>query len=113
MKALVYEAERDVRVEEVPDARIEEPTDAVIRMQGRVALDYGTSVTKGQRMGTGQCPVMRYNRQLRDLIVAGRATPSFIGSRELPLEQAPQEYARFDAREDGWTEVLRRPGTTA
>jgi glutathione-independent formaldehyde dehydrogenase len=81
--------------------------------QGRVSFDYGTFFTKGQRMGTGQCPVMRYNRQLRDLIVEGRARPSFIVSHELPLEQAPEGYARFDTREDGWTKVLLRPGQAA
>ena len=40
-------------------------------------------------MGTGQCPVKRYNEQLRDLIMAGRATPSLIVSHELPLIEAP------------------------
>jgi threonine dehydrogenase-like Zn-dependent dehydrogenase len=32
MKATVYHAPGDVRVEEVPDARIKEPTDAVVRV---------------------------------------------------------------------------------
>ena len=32
VKALVWHGRRDVRVDEVPDARIEEPTDAVVRM---------------------------------------------------------------------------------
>ncbi len=32
MKALTWQGKRDVRVEEVPDPRIEEPTDAIIRM---------------------------------------------------------------------------------
>ncbi|MBT0993874.1 glutathione-independent formaldehyde dehydrogenase [Cellulomonas sp. DKR-3] len=77
--------------------------------EGRVGFDYGTFFTKGQRMGTGQAPVARYNRQLRDLIVAGRATPSFIVSHHLGLEDAPEAYAKFDAREDGWTKVLLRP----
>jgi glutathione-independent formaldehyde dehydrogenase len=80
--------------------------------QGRIGFDYGTLFTKGQHMGTGQAPVMRYNRQLRDLIIAGRATPSFLVSHELPLEQAPEVYDRFDKREAGWTKVLLRPGTT-
>ncbi|RMI06739.1 glutathione-independent formaldehyde dehydrogenase [Cellulomonas triticagri] len=78
--------------------------------QGRIGFDYGSFFMKGQHMGTGQAPVMRYNRQLRDLIVAGRATPGFIVSHELPLEEAAEGYARFDAREDGWTKVLLRPG---
>ncbi|GAA3464388.1 glutathione-independent formaldehyde dehydrogenase [Saccharothrix longispora] len=81
--------------------------------QGRIGFDYGTFFTKGQHMGTGQCPVKRYNRQLRDLIIAGRATPSFLVSHELGLEQAPEGYERFDRREDGWTKVLLHPGRAA
>jgi glutathione-independent formaldehyde dehydrogenase len=81
--------------------------------EGRVAFDYGTFFTKGQRMGTGQCPVMRYNRQLRDLIIAGRARPSFLVSHELPLENAAEGYESFDKRVEGWTKVLLRPGQAA
>ncbi len=81
--------------------------------QGRIGFDYGTFFTKGQQMGTGQAPVMRYNRQLRDLIVAGRATPSFIVSHELGLDEAVRGYDQFDKRVDGWTKVLLRPGQAA
>jgi len=77
--------------------------------QGRVGFDYGTFFTKGQHMGTGQAPVMRYNRQLRDLIIEGRATPSFLVSHELPLGQAAEGYDNFDKRNDGWTKVLLHP----
>ncbi|WP_028045822.1 glutathione-independent formaldehyde dehydrogenase [Cellulomonas sp. URHE0023] len=81
--------------------------------QGRIGFDYGTFFTKGQHMGTGQAPVMRYNRQLRDLIVAGRATPSFIVSHELGLDDAAHGYDQFDKRVDGWTKVLLHPGQSA
>lgn len=77
--------------------------------KGQIALDYGTFFFKGQRMGTGQAPVKRYNRQLRDLIAAGKAEPSFIVSHDLPLEQAPDAYRHFDARDDGWTKVILHP----
>ncbi|MEV4511004.1 glutathione-independent formaldehyde dehydrogenase [Dactylosporangium sp. NPDC049525] len=77
--------------------------------EGRVAFDYGTFFSKGQRMGTGQCPVMRYNRHLRDLIITGRATPSFLVSHELPLDEAADGYRHFDQRDSGWTKVLLRP----
>jgi glutathione-independent formaldehyde dehydrogenase len=60
-------------------------------------------------MGTGQCPVKRYNEQLRDLIIAGRATPSQLVSHELPLTEAPGAYEKFDRREDGFTKVLLHP----
>jgi threonine dehydrogenase-like Zn-dependent dehydrogenase len=32
MKAVVYHGPRDVRVEQVPDPRIEKPTDAIVRI---------------------------------------------------------------------------------
>ena len=81
-----------------------------LAQQGRVAWDYGTFFTKGQRMGTGQAPVKRYNRQLRDLIITGVARPSFLVSHELSLGEAPEGYKNFDERLDGWTKVLLKPG---
>ena len=77
--------------------------------EGRIPFQYGQFFTKGQSMGTGQAPVKRYNRQLRDLIITGRATPSLIVSHELGLDEAVEGYRRFDEREDGWTKVLLRP----
>ncbi|GAA2480985.1 glutathione-independent formaldehyde dehydrogenase [Winogradskya humida] len=77
--------------------------------EGRIAFQYGTFFSKGQHMGTGQAPVKRYNRRLRDLIIAGRAQPSFLVSHELPLSQAAEGYERFDKREAGWTKVLLKP----
>ena len=77
--------------------------------QGRIGFDYGTFFQKGQQMGTGQCPVKRYNERLRDLIIAGRATPSLLVSHELSLDQAPEAYDKFDKRTDGYTKVLLHP----
>lgn len=77
--------------------------------QGRYAFQYGQVFDKGISMGQGQCPVKRYNRQLRDLIIRGRATPSLIVSHELPLDQASEAYDKFDKRVDGWTKVLLHP----
>lgn len=48
----------------------------------------------------------------RDLIIAGRAQPSFIVSHELSLDQAPDAYQKFDSRVDGWTKVLLHPAIT-
>jgi glutathione-independent formaldehyde dehydrogenase len=69
----------------------------------------GKLFEKGLRMGTGQCNVKRYNRQLRDLIIAGRAKPSFVVSHELPLEAAPEAYEKFDKRVEGYTKVVLHP----
>jgi glutathione-independent formaldehyde dehydrogenase len=77
--------------------------------QGRIGFDFGTLFQKGQRFGTGQCPVKRYNVKLRDLIIAGKATPSLLVSHELPLAEAPGAYDKFDKRADGYTKVLLHP----
>ncbi len=77
--------------------------------EGRVGFDYGTFFQKGLRMGTGQCPVKRYNEQLRDLIIAGRAHPSWLVSHEVSLTGAPDAYEKFDKRAEGYTKVLLHP----
>ncbi|MFJ2198167.1 glutathione-independent formaldehyde dehydrogenase [Streptomyces violaceusniger] len=77
--------------------------------RGQLLVSIGRMFEKGQRMGTGQCNVKRYNRQLRDLIIAGRARPSFVVSHELPLAQAPQAYEKFDKRVEGYTKVVLHP----
>ena len=80
-----------------------------LEQQGKIAFDWGLFWFKGQRVGTGQCNVKAYNRQLRDLIHAGRAKPSFIVSHRLSLDEAPEAYRHFDARDDGWTKVVLQP----
>jgi glutathione-independent formaldehyde dehydrogenase len=57
-----------------------------LAQQGVIPFDYGQFWFRGQAMGTGQCPVKKYDRALRDLIAGGKAKPSWIVSHELPLE---------------------------
>lgn len=76
---------------------------------GRLLIDMGSYFEKGLRMGCGQANVKAYNRQLRDLIIEGRATPSFVVSQRLPLEDAPEAYERFDNREEGYSKVVLKP----
>ena len=76
---------------------------------GRIGFSFGSVFQKGQHIGTGQCPVKRYNEFLRDLIVAGKATPSLLVSHEIALDDAPAAYEKFDKRADGWTKVLLHP----
>ncbi len=76
---------------------------------GRIGFDLGTFFQKGQRASAGQCPVKRYNERLRDLIMAGRATPSLLVSHEVALAEAPAAYQKFDRRADGYTKILLHP----
>jgi len=77
--------------------------------RGVLGVAVGRLFEKGLRVGTGQCNVKRYIRFLKELIIAGRAAPSFVVSHELPLEAAPDAYEKFDKRIDGYTKVVLHP----
>jgi glutathione-independent formaldehyde dehydrogenase len=77
--------------------------------EGRLLFEIGKFFEKGQSIGTGQANVKAYNRELRDLIIAGRAEPGFIVSKTLPLDDAPDAYERFDKREEGYSKVVLQP----
>jgi glutathione-independent formaldehyde dehydrogenase len=76
---------------------------------GALAINFGKLFEKGLRLGTGQCNVKQYNAHLRDLIIADRASPSFVVSHEIALDEAPAAYQKFDRREDGYTKVILHP----
>ena len=77
--------------------------------RGALSINFGRLFEKGLRLATGQCNVKRYNAYLRDLIISGRATPSFVVSHEVPLDDAPDAYDKFDKRIDGYTKVILNP----
>ena len=77
--------------------------------RGALLINFGRLFEKGLRLGTGQCNVKQYYAHLRDLITAGRAKPDFVVSHEVPLDEAPAAYQKFDRREDGYTKVILHP----
>lgn len=77
--------------------------------KGQILISFGKLFEKGLSLGTGQCNVKAYNRYLRDLIIAGRAKPSFVVSHELSLDDAPMAYEKFDKRIEGYSKVLLHP----
>jgi len=77
--------------------------------KGALSINFGKLFEKGLKLGTGQCNVKQYNAQLRDLIIAGKAEPSFVVSHDVPLKDAAEAYKKFDRREDGYTKVILHP----
>ena len=77
--------------------------------RGALSINFGKLFEKGLRLGTGQCNVKRYNAYLRDLIIAGKARPSFVVSHEVSLDEAPDAYVKFDKRVEGYTKVVLHP----
>lgn len=81
--------------------------------QGLFEIPWGKVFDKGLTIGTGQAPVKRYNKHLRDLIIASKAKPSFIVSHRLPLDGAPDAYKHFDSRGSGYTKVVLKSSLVA
>ncbi|GAM84243.1 hypothetical protein ANO11243_022370 [Dothideomycetidae sp. 11243] len=77
--------------------------------EGQILMSFGKLFEKGLSIGTGQCNVKAYNRYLRDLIISGKAKPSFIVSHEVSIDDAVEAYDKFDKRIDGYTKVLLHP----
>ena len=66
--------------------------------KGALSLSLGTGWAKSLSFTTGQCPVMKYNRQLMMAILNDRVSiAKNVNAKPIPLEEAPQGYAEFDA----------------
>jgi glutathione-independent formaldehyde dehydrogenase len=64
---------------------------------GSLSIRLGLGWAKSLSFATGQCPVMRYNRQLMMAILNDRTQiAKNVNATVLPLDQAPQGYADFD-----------------
>jgi glutathione-independent formaldehyde dehydrogenase len=64
---------------------------------GSLSLRLGLGWAKSLSFTTGQCPVMRYNRQLMMAILHDRVQiAKAVNATPIPLEDAPQGYADFD-----------------
>ena len=75
--------------------------------KGILHIPFGMLWAKGLTMETGQAPVKTYQALLRDLIVSGKAKPSFIVSDHIKIDQAPEAYKEFDERGDLVKAVIR------
>lgn len=81
--------------------------------RGEIQISFGKLWEKGISFGTGQTPVLRYSSYLRDLITSGSARPSFVVTHRLPLGAAPEAYAKFNTRTEGFIKVILRPGAAS
>ncbi|WP_236792151.1 formaldehyde dehydrogenase, glutathione-independent [Amycolatopsis sp. GM8] len=65
---------------------------------GALSLSLGTGWAKSLSFTTGQCPVMKYNRQLMMAILHDKVEiAKAVNAKPIPLEDAPRGYAEFDA----------------
>lgn len=65
---------------------------------GSLSMKFGTGWAKSLAFTTGQCPVMRYNRQLMMAILHDRVhIADAVNAKAISLEDAYRGYAEFDA----------------
>ena len=65
--------------------------------KGSLSLSLGTGWAKSLSFTTGQCPVMKYNRQLMMAILHDRVEiAKNVNATVIPLEEAPRGYEEFD-----------------
>ncbi|EJU06222.1 GroES-like protein [Dacryopinax primogenitus] len=77
--------------------------------KGNILVPFGLMFGKGLTLGTGPCNVKQYNAQLRDLIISGRAKPSFVISKTVDIEETADAYEKFTKRVEGYTKVIIHP----
>jgi len=79
------------------------------RRRGDYSIPWGPLFKKGVKIGMGRDDDKQYNDFLRDAVVSGRIKPSDIVSHRLPIDEAADAYAKFDARSDGYLKVILEP----
>src|SRR3954465_4627854 len=64
---------------------------------GQLGIRIGLGWAKSHTFTTGQCPVMRYHRQLMQAILNDKTHPARnVNVQTIPLDQAPDGYRDFD-----------------
>jgi glutathione-independent formaldehyde dehydrogenase len=64
---------------------------------GSLSIRLGLGWAKSHSFTTGQCPAMRYHRQLMGAILSGRTNIARnVNATVIPLDKAPQGYTDFD-----------------
>ncbi|GGX57272.1 formaldehyde dehydrogenase, glutathione-independent [Saccharospirillum salsuginis] len=65
--------------------------------QGSLSMRFGLGWAKSHSFHTGQCPVMKYHRQLMQAILFDRVNiAQAVNVQMISLDQAPKGYADFD-----------------
>lgn len=76
---------------------------------GELSLPWGPAMNKGLTFRMGQTHVQKYLAPLLQKILEEKIDPSFVITDTISLDEAPEAYARFDARQDGCVKVVIRP----
>jgi glutathione-independent formaldehyde dehydrogenase len=66
--------------------------------EGSLSIRIGLGWAKSHSFTTGQCPVMRYHRQLMNAILRDKVQiAKAVNATPISIDEAPQGYAQFDS----------------
>ena len=73
-------------------------------------IPMGALMNKGLTLRTGQTHVNRWTGDLLRRIEQGQIDPSFVVTHTVDLQDGPEMYETFRAKEDGCIKVVMKPG---
>ena len=77
--------------------------------EGKLLVPWDKLFGKNVSIVMGRDDDQRWNAKLRDMILTGAAKPSRVVSHRLSLDEAPEAFRKFDAREEGYIKVVLKP----
>jgi threonine dehydrogenase-like Zn-dependent dehydrogenase len=69
----------------------------------------GSAINRGLTFRMAQTPVQHYLPQLLERIEKGEIDPSFVITHRATLEEGPELYTTFRAKQDGCIKVVMKP----
>ena len=72
-------------------------------------IPMGSAINRGLTFRMAQTPVQHYLPKLMELIAKGAIDPSFVITHRATLEEGPDLYKTFRAKEDGCIKVVMKP----
>lgn len=72
-------------------------------------IPFGSAINRGLTFRMAQTPVQHYLPKLLEMIERGDIDPSFVITHRATLEDGPELYKTFRAKEDGCIKVVLRP----
>ena len=110
-QAVMLETDRPIALREAVMAVRNGGTVSVIGVYGGFIDKFpaGAWMNRAITMKTGQTHVQKYLRPLLERIQKGDIDPSFVITHHLSLEQAPEGFAMFQAKQDGCIKIVLKP----
>jgi threonine dehydrogenase-like Zn-dependent dehydrogenase len=110
-QALMLETDRPIALRQAIMTCRNGGTISVIGVYGGLIDKFpmGAVMNRSLTIRTGQCHVHRYLRPLLERIQNGEIDPSFVITHRMPLDRAPEGFAKFGQKQDDCIKVVLKP----